>query len=464
MPVGIRATLPDLILAFSNSLDFAAPEYPNHHKMVAYLSFKIAEEMELPQEEKISLLTASLIHDAGLLSKEERGKPPLTDPRAPGIHRHGLFAYLLLKDGIHNFLSQIEVDPHLLVLSEELRRQGFTSQMASIILYHHISWEDAKKPAENYILRSIMKFTAEEVPFSSFILHLSDMVYFLIDHNRFILHQSEEIKSKVKELAGKIIPTEVVEAFLKVSARENIWLELMSPRLGLILRNSFPLPVDVFETRDVLLLSQLWCDFLDFKSFFTANHSRGVSETAEVLGKSFDFSEEELFMIKIAGYLHDLGKLAIPIEILEKQDKLNEHEFQLMKAHAFYTYEVLSDIKGFETIRDWAALHHERLDGSGYPFHLKDKDIPLGARIMAVADVFSALREKRPYRKVLEKNAIAEILQKQGEEGKLDKEVVSKLISQYEEIDSRFLDVQFTSFYRYQNLWSNIINILAPRA
>jgi HD-GYP domain-containing protein (c-di-GMP phosphodiesterase class II) len=464
MPVGIRATLPDLILAFSNSLDFADPEYPNHHKMVAHLSLRIAEEMELPQEEKISLLTASLIHDAGLLSKEERGKPPLTDSRAPGIHRHGLLVYLLLKEGFLTLLSQIELDPHILVLSEELRRQGFTSQMASIILYHHISWEDAKNPAENYTLRSITRFTGEEVSFSSFILHLADIVCFLIDPNRFILHQSEEIRSKVKELAGERIPPNVVEAFLKVSAKESLWLELMSPRLGLILRNSFPLPMDVLETRDVLLFSRLMCDFLDFKSFFTANHSRGVSETAEVLGRTLNFSEIERYMIKIAGYLHDLGKLAIPIEILEKQDKLGEQEFQLMKAHAFYTYEVLSDIKGFETIRDWAALHHERLDGSGYPFHLKDKDIPLGARIMAVANVFSALREKRPYRKVLGKNAIEEILQKQGEEGKLDKEVVSKLISQYEEIDSRFLDVQFTSFSRYQHLWSNIIYILAPRA
>ncbi|MGB9608590.1 MAG: HD-GYP domain-containing protein, partial [bacterium] len=343
--------------AFSGALDSASPEHPNHHKIVAYLSLRIAEEMGLSPVEKSNLLSASLIHDAGLL----------------------------------------------LVLSEELRRQGFTPEMARIILYHHASWEDVKDPNKNYVLKAIMKFTSEEVPFSSFILHLADIVAISLDPYRFVLQQVEEINRRIKETAGKKLPREVVEAFLKISTKEHIWLELFSHHLNSYVYNFFPPPVSILNTRDVLSFAELICDFIDFKSLFTAVHSRGVTETAEILARFFQFSDTEREMIKIAGYLHDLGKLAIPVELLEKQDKLDEEEFQLMKAHAFYTYEILSDIKGFETIREWAALHHERLDGSGYPFHLKGEDLSLGARIMAVADVFSALREKRPYRRVMGK-------------------------------------------------------------
>jgi len=103
-------------------------------------------------------------------------------------------------------------------------------------------------------------------------------------------------------------------------------------------------------------------------------------------------------MMLIAGYLHDLGKLVISKDILHKQGNIDNEERIVIRSHTYYTYRLLENIKGFETINKWASFHHEKLNGQGYPFRLPGDSIPLGSRIMAVADVFTAITEDRPYR------------------------------------------------------------------
>ena len=98
----------------------------------------------------------------------------------------------------------------------------------------------------------------------------------------------------------------------------------------------------------------------------------------------------------MAGNFHDLGKLVIPNSILEKPGKLNDEEFALMKQHTYFTYSILTTIGGIQEIAEWAAFHHERLDGNGYPFHLNASKLSTGARIMAVADIVTTLAEDRP--------------------------------------------------------------------
>jgi HD-GYP domain-containing protein (c-di-GMP phosphodiesterase class II) len=199
---------------------------------------------------------------------------------------------------------------------------------------------------------------------------------------------------------------------------------------------------------------------VDFKSHYTAFHSRGVAKTAEEIGKLLSLPQVDIDMLKIAGHFHDLGKLGISPSIIEKEGKLSEEEFALVKEHPYLTYIILNRLKGFEKIRDAAGFHHKRLDGSGYPFKLKGEEIPLHARIMAVADVFSALREKRPFRPVLELGEIIKIMEKEAEEGKLDLEIVSPLISHQREIDAHFLDIQFSSMHRYQETFLTLSSLL----
>jgi HD-GYP domain-containing protein (c-di-GMP phosphodiesterase class II) len=141
--------------------------------------------------------------------------------------------------------------------------------------------------------------------------------------------------------------------------------------------------------------------------------------------------------MKIAGYLHDLGKLAVPNYILEKPSKLTKEEFQIMKQHAYFTYSIIKTIGGLDSIAEWAAFHHEKLDGSGYPFHITENNINIGARIMAVSDVFASLIEDRPYRNKMGTKQIKDVMTINTINKSLDKNVVNILLENLGEISDK---------------------------
>ncbi|MCB7129288.1 MAG: HD domain-containing protein, partial [Candidatus Brocadiales bacterium] len=156
----------------------------------------------------------------------------------------------------------------------------------------------------------------------------------------------------------------------------------------------------------------------------------------------FGFSETEVLMMSLAGLLHDVGKLSIPDEILEKPGKLTEQEFDIIKQHTFYTFHILNNIKGFDEMSKWAAYHHERLDGTGYPFRIPGSDMSVGSRVMAVSDVFTALSEDRPYRKHLKKDKVIDILDKQVTGGALDGKIVNIVKDSYDDVNEFFVRVR----------------------
>ncbi len=144
-------------------------------------------------------------------------------------------------------------------------------------------------------------------------------------------------------------------------------------------------------------------------------------------------TDTEVQLMKIAGNFHDLGKLAIPNSILEKPGKLTEEEFAIIKQHTYYTYTILNTIGGIDQISEWAAFHHEKLDGSGYPFHVSSEKLTTGARIMAVCDIFVAIAEDRPYRKGMSEEKIKQVLKSQAKNGLLDDTIVNLLLENYHE-------------------------------
>ncbi len=163
---------------------------------------------------------------------------------------------------------------------------------------------------------------------------------------------------------------------------------------------------------------------VDAKSPYTINHSDGVANLSRNLGELFKRSEHACDMLELAGLLHDLGKLRVPDHILDKQGELTQSEYFIVQRHSFDTYDILKNIKGFEDIAKWAAQHHERVDGSGYPFRCNAQDLSIEARIIALADVFQALTQKRPFRENFPPEDIMSILKKQMNEGALDSDVV----------------------------------------
>ena len=132
-------------------------------------------------------------------------------------------------------------------------------------------------------------------------------------------------------------------------------------------------------------------------------------------------------MIEIAGLLHDLGKLRVPDEILDKPGKLDSDERSVINSHSFETFQILRNIDGFEEIAPWAAYHHEEPDGNGYPFHLNGADLPLEARLLRVADIFQAMVQDRPYRQGMNATEAMDFMRKLAAEGRVEPAILSML-------------------------------------
>lgn len=165
-------------------------------------------------------------------------------------------------------------------------------------------------------------------------------------------------------------------------------------------------------------------------------HSAGVAASARAIASISGMTGDECKEITIAGYLHDIGKLRVPNSILDKPGKLSEEEFNIIKEHPYYTRWILKDIEGFEQIANWAGYHHEKLNGKGYPFHFGADWLDKGSRILAVADIFSAITEVRPYRTGMNREQAMSVMWSDVENGTLDRDLVQLLEDHYEEIDS----------------------------
>jgi HD-GYP domain-containing protein (c-di-GMP phosphodiesterase class II) len=135
--------------------------------------------------------------------------------------------------------------------------------------------------------------------------------------------------------------------------------------------------------------------------------------------------------------------------ILNKPGGLDAGERNVIRSHTFYTYRLLQAIKGFETINIWASFHHEKLNGNGYPFHLNGDSIPLGARIMAVADIFTAITEDRPYRKGMTLEEAVSVLSAMTKDESICPYVVSILMDNLETVNAARKDAQQKSNARY---------------
>jgi len=170
---------------------------------------------------------------------------------------------------------------------------------------------------------------------------------------------------------------------------------------------------------------------------YTAGHERRVGELATAIGTEMGMAGEELDALRLAGTIHDIGKIAVPAEILSKPGLLSELEFSLIKAHPETGFEILADVDFGQPVAEMILQHHERLDGSGYPRGLKGEEIMAEARILAVADVVEAMSSHRPYRPALGMEAaLAEVREHAGEQ--YDADVVAVCSRLFEEQGFQF--------------------------
>lgn len=393
-----KSNLSQTIFALSEALDLVGIDDINHGKRVAYIALEIAKMLNYKHLELITLFHASLLHDCGVSSSKIHTKLVLE------------FDWLNAKEHCingYNLLKQLDL----------------FKELAPLILFHHTHWVDLKKL--NY---------SDEIIEMSNIIFLADRVdvsigkYCLENKESHKLLSKEFIQNKIRSYSNDFFKKELVEAFLEISDKESFWFNIEDH----VIKNNL---ISFMEEQhcekepnlDLLHFKQtarLFSYFVDAKSNFTSEHSVGVANLSKFISQKMGFNKKITDKIEIAALLHDLGKLKISDQILEKKSSLTIEEFDIIKYHPFETNRILSNIAGIEDITLWASQHHEKLNGNGYPYHYSDKEIPMQSRIIAVSDIFQALAQNRPYREQLTSDKILEILKIKVNLNDIDKDIV----------------------------------------
>ncbi len=404
----------DLVSSVSRVFDTMSTVLALHNLRVSCLALRLAEEMGLGADERMEVALAGALHDIGAFSLQER-LDILAFEETHAVE-HARAGFVLLK-GFEPF-----------------------EKAAMMVRFHHLKWAEGAGARHG----------TDEVPIGSHIIHLADRAVVLIEDRPEILRQVSRIRESIAARRGAVFCPEVCDAFERLALKDYVWLDVVSGSISDVLRRELaPRSLDL-DADGLLELSRLFCYLIDFKSEFTAAHSSGVAAVGTALAGMVGFSPGECRMFEVAAYLHDLGKLAIPKEILEKPSRLDDEEWDVMRSHVYYTYQVLCPVEALGTITSWGALHQERLNGSGYPFRYGEGDLPLGARIMAVADIFTGITEDRPYRKGMSRNEAIRVLQDMAGRGEIDGRIMELAVTRFDEINTARKRSQTTALMRYE--------------
>lgn len=394
------------IVALSRMVGQYNPKLLNHHSYVAYLSYIIGKEMHLDERQLQDLVIAASLHDIGLLSFSEKDNLYILEESYPATH--SLVMFILFSEIPYFYNS------------------------ALIVRHHHVNYNEIKK----YEMSSNEDELGIRVPIGSFILRLADRISVSFLYDKPILEQVENNISEFINQIKYVFNPEVLDTLEKLYKKDYVWLEMnsMHPEQLLIktLRQSIknePQEEDFFQKLSIVI-GQL----IDFKSSYTAGHSNGVSATINWIVENSKINCKYECDVQLLGLLHDIGKLAIPLSILEKPGKLNPKEWSIMRGHAFYSHVALEPLYEIFSFLENAPLHHEKLDGTGYPFGMKNEDLEPCAKALTVADIFTALTEDRPYRGRMSQCEVTRIMKTMSDSGKIDKDITDLILTHYDEV------------------------------
>ena len=366
--------------ACSYALDCIEAELVNvknkHGKRVAYISVCMAKYCAIQGDALQDLAICALLHDNALTQyiSEEVQKYPDTD--------------------IKNDLSENKTD------------------ISNVILYHH-EHADGTGP---------FRKKWHEIPLFSRIIHLADIVDIIGNSIESADHRWDFICQYLSQNKDRLFDSECVNAFQKGFTKES-FMCLRDDSFETKLWEIVPREKQFFDWETCKNVADFFAKIVDYKSSFTSRHSIGVAEKASLLARYMGYDSIIVQKMYLAGALHDIGKMAVGNEILEKPDKLTDDEFSKMKNHAGYTYLILSEVNDFEDIRDWAAFHHEKLNGKGYPFEKTADELNEPERMMACVDIYQALTEDRPYKKGLSHEKTCDILDDMSQKGFIDSDI-----------------------------------------
>ena len=381
-----------LAMVIANTVDLVGVDDIAHGKRVGVMARECARIRGYGADAQETLFEAGLLHDCGVSSTR--------------VHQ-------CLVNELDWSGSQAHCERGARILG------GFQpfSHLAPVVLRHHTHWRDLLDCGVD----------AQTASYAN-LIYLVDRVDMLAAHDYAgspPLFHAKEIFQRVARLAGDFFAPEWVEVFREASAQEAFWLRQEPSYLAQQLAEPPGARSDGWlDLPQLRAFALIIASIVDAKSPFTAEHSLGVARLAKFIGGLAGLSAKCVDKLEIAGLLHDIGKLQIPDEILEKPDKLDEYERTMMKSHSFMTWQILSPITGIEEIVQWAAYHHESISGGGYPFHLQGDALSVEARIVRVADIYQAMAQHRPYRNTAAPAVILALLRKMTADGEIDGGVV----------------------------------------
>lgn len=387
MKENFEVTLKQMILIIHRTVNSIDKRLLNHGERVSYIMLNLLKaEGSYSDEEILEICAISVFHDIGAYKVAERDKLVEIDTVAP--FDHAFYGALFIK-----YFSPL-------------------SDLYNVVLTHHFTVKYFKDRQMNVISKEGLLLN-----FADFI----DRVYF----KKGALTK-EYIKNHQKNYSK-----EYMDLFNDADSKFDFISKLLDNSYEKELESFFE--TKILTREEVLSYSKMLAYSIDFRSEATVKHTILVEAVSYQIGKLYGLNEDELTKIKVASALHDIGKIGIPVEILEKPGKLTNEEFEIMKSHSIIGYNILSNLN-IDDIRDIGTLHHEKLDGTGYPFGLKWEQLTIKIRIVAIGDIVSALLGIRSYKEEFNKDKIIRILKDMVKSKKIDSEIVNLFINNYDYI------------------------------
>jgi len=435
-------SLAEVLAAFTFASDLAFGLELEDGLKSCYVADRIAEKMGLPQDDRITVYYASLLKDAGCtcwgatLAQFWQAEDEIEARRELMIFGGG--------QGLRSFLKWMgryvapEVGPvprlrratEVLTRSDSVLKEGFASaaevcsrisrrlslpesvQEAALCLFEQ--WDGNGSPGG---------IRGEDIPIAARVI----LPTFLLSP----IHRAggrDAARSVAVAQRGKMFAPDVIDALLALMDQEEFWAELESGEIQQVVIAREPdcefakLDVDSFQH-----VAEAFADFIDLKSPLASAHSRRVAGLTEDIARCMELPPHEVALYRSAGLMHDLGLVAVPAAVLLKPEtSLSESERELLRLHPYYGERILDRVPVLAPIKALVASHHERMDGGGYHRGIGAKDIPMGSRIIAVANRYDELTHGEPGEAALDQERALEVLS--GEVGpSLDGEVVDAL-------------------------------------
>jgi HD-GYP domain-containing protein (c-di-GMP phosphodiesterase class II) len=366
-----------IIRRFCNYID---PRLTEHGSHVAYIISRMLQDTgQYSKQELRDICFLAQLHDIGAYKTEEISR--MLQFETDDIWDHSFYGYLFIR-----YFSPLK-------------------ELAPAVLLHHITWNFLEQGDEPSTKLKVL----------SQILHVADR----IDVSMSLEKRSwEETLQLITQGTNNVFAPHIVGLAAKLNFKDSIENEWRKDSEYFDFLTSIPLSEE--ETTEYL---KMLVFIIDFRSHYTVTHTITTTSISYELGKLLSLNENQLNLVLCGSLLHDLGKIAIPVEILEYPGKLSQKAMGIMRTHVNFTEKIFGGSID-KTIERIALRHHEKLNGTGYPKKLKAEDLTTEERLVAIADIISALTGARSYKASFPTDDILSILTRMKNDGLLDESIV----------------------------------------